>query len=846
MSAKCVNDQTKMRITFAIGQINKALEEKPANAAEVDALQKIQDKLQNFFLITADYKPFAMSPGNNPFLAQSLHNMLNRYKNKQLGNNFDNDIMVQYQTVSYWQKVVCENLFIEKLYIGFISSLNLSATYHFDIDDPLYIDKYDKSLKEKNKTFSLKLYQLIMDHLFENLRKEFAKYGILPIEQLDFSQDSEYLYLLFNTCTKLIDGKPINLRNTDNINIDPTSDDYKNKILITPQPGSSAIPDFIQDIDVNPYYKDGVDYDYSQLTKSSKPIYFESKETLINASRLFLFLYRKKTCTKYMKKGQKIDPDKYNKLNEEAPQEITFISDYLKTNSVNNQISKQTYNQLFADLNNRNYFKDGGSVSRKDALDNTLLSLNMIIPSDPPDNQTYRLCKISGMPPIIGSPEMLAAARKAKLTEIIGEDPNINDADKGIRQRSLDEAAARNEAAAKVGEKFQNISAEFVEGGGVPASTNQIENLFNGVVNDVKLFFGYAIVMVLVFVLCYILITASPAAFSFVASIFSFILRNGGNTLNILFTGLGLTMTSVFQTLGTIIISITSILSLVINILFSVLKDLGIAIYTMITVALYFMLTISLGTLGYITQQILNFGHLVFGTTEWILSSGFTFIYQQIVSFIQIISGIGTKAFVYIKDQIMNFIQVSSGSGISFVEIIGKLFLLFFTIVFTLITSIITLLLSSIAFILNFFLGTTTNIVQTLYNYSAEQIDTFVKVVYGSGTSFFRIIYELVLLVGRISFASFYTLVEVTLSIIAALMKLILGSSSNLMLMFMKALTLILSFLSNIGSGMYGILSDIFSFIGTALGKLQGMSLSYISNLFSSVFNKGSVPNPTE
>jgi uncharacterized membrane protein YuzA (DUF378 family) len=64
--------------------------------------------------------------------------------------------------------------------------------------------------------------------------------------------------------------------------------------------------------------------------------------------------------------------------------------------------------------------------------------------------------------------------------------------------------------------------------------------------------------------------------------------------------------------------------------------------------------------------------------------------------------------------------------------------------------------------------------------------------------------------------------------------------------MLMKAFTLILSFLGSIGSGMFGIISDIFSFIGTALGKLQVMSLSYISNLFSSVFNKSTVPNPTE
>ena len=59
--------------------------------------------------------------------------------------------------------------------------------------------------------------------------------------------------------------------------------------------------------------------------------------------------------------------------------------------------------------------------------------------------------------------------------------------------------------------------------------------------------------------------------------------------------------------------------------------------------------------------------------------------------------------------------------GITIIDILYKLVLLFFTIVYTCVTTLITLTLSSIAFILNFFLGTTTNIVQTLYNYSSDQ-----------------------------------------------------------------------------------------------------------------------------
>ena len=77
--------------------------------------------------IEIDIKPFHI----NKVTAELVHNMLNRYKNAQLGKNFDKSIMVQYQTVFYWQKVVCKPIYVQSLYIGFISSLNKSTTLCF-------------------------------------------------------------------------------------------------------------------------------------------------------------------------------------------------------------------------------------------------------------------------------------------------------------------------------------------------------------------------------------------------------------------------------------------------------------------------------------------------------------------------------------------------------------------------------------------------------------------------------------------------------------------------------------------------------------------------------------------
>jgi len=850
-------------LTAILGEITTALQLKPGNSADVDAAQKIQDKLQTFFSIVAEYKAFNIDVNTG----QMIHDMLNRYKNAQLGKNFDKDIKIQQQTVYYWQKVVCKPTFVEKLYIGFVSSLNRSATYHVDVMDPTYIDNFDASLKGdtsdpmtwgSNITYSLKLYQLIMDHLFENLRGEFAKYGILPNNPLAFGTDIEFIYLLFNTCTKLIDGKPLNVRNTDNIQIDPTSDDYKNKIVIPSQNGL-PIPEFIQDKDVNPYYVESVPYDYSKLTNNTTPIYFENKETLVNACKLFLFLYRKKTCTKYMKKSQNIDKAKYNKLNLNAPEEISYIENWSKNSATGGQVSKDAYNDMLARLKCRNNFKRDQSltceqtnvtdigiagISAKDALDNVLISLNINIPSNPPDNQTYRLCKISGMPPMIGSPEMLAAANKAKLTAALGEDENTTDADRAIKQKAADDAALRNAAATAAGESFTNVTPKLIEGLGEPASSNQIENLFTGIVNDVKLFFGYVIVMILVFVLVFALMSMTPATFGFLATTFTFIIKQLGDILTMLFTGLGLSLTGVVEMLQGMALGLTAAVSMIINICFSVFRDFALAIYAMISVGLYSISTIFFAGLNYITQQVLNFAELTFGTSSWLGSSGFNFVYQQTLSFVEVISLTSNKALIYMKDQIMNFWAVSSGTGVTFFDIFYKLILLFLTLVFTLASTIITLLLSSIAFILNFFLGTTTNIVQTLYNYSSEQIDLFIKMTFGSGASLFKIVYELILLIGKLVFASLYTLVEVLLSVITALMRLILGTSSGVLDMFINFHTLIFTLLKNIGSGLFLIIYDIFSFLGKTIGSLPGMSFTYIANLFANVFSKyGSTPN---
>ena len=853
-------------------KLQQHYKKKPGNSAEVDAMQRIQDKLQTFFSITAEYDTFQV----NQNTAKMIHDALNRYKNGQLGKNFDKNINVQLQTVYYWQKVVCKPTFIEKLYIGFVSSLNKSATYHVDVFDTTYIDNFDVGLKGTWKTiadktkygpniiYSEKLYSLIMDHLFENLRAEFAKYGILPVDSLKFGENIEFIYLLFNTCTKLIDGKPLNVRNTDNFEIDPTSDSYKNKIIIPSQNGKD-IPDFIQDKDVNPYFVENVEFNYNNLTNHpGPPIYFENKETLVNACKLFLFLYRKKTCTKYMKKTQSLDKEKYSKLNINAPQEISFIEEWTKVNASGGQISKEAYGEMLAILKCRNNFKsdisitcdkiggptDAGGpagISAKDALDNTLISLNIMIPTNPPDNQTYRLCKISGMPPMLGSPEMLDAAKKAKLTASLGEDANITDADRAIQQKSLDDAAVRNAAAIAEGEKFTNIQPKLIEGMNDAASSNQIENLFTGIVNDVKLFFGYVMVMILVFVLCYSLMTVSPAAFSFLSTFFVFLLKNLGDIATILFTGLGLSLTGIVDILSGVAVGLTTIVSMILNICFSVFKDFAFAIYAMISVSLYSIWTIIFAGMNYITQQVLNFAELTFGTSSWLGASGFNFVYQQTLSFVEIISTTSNKALIYMKDQIMNFLQVSSGTGVTFFDILWKLILLFFTILFTLLSTIVTLLLSSIAFILNFFLGTTTNIVQTLYNYSSTQIDLFIKMAFGSGSSLFKIVYELILLIGKLIFASLYTFVEVLLSVITALMRLILGTSGGVMDMIINFFTLISTLLKNVGYGIFIVIYDIFSFLGKTIGTLPSMSFTYVANLFANVFSKyNNVSNPSE
>jgi hypothetical protein len=483
-------------------------------------------------------------------------------------------------------------------------------------------------------------------------------------------------------------------------------------------------------------------------------------------------------------------------------------------------------------------------ISPKEALDNVLISLNINIPTDPPDNQTYRLCKISGMPPILGSPEMLAAAKKAKLTAILGEDASTTDADRLIQQKALNDAASRNEAAIAAGvantsgdpsrERFTNVeSPKVVEG-----YSNQIENLFSSIVNDVKLFFGYIIVMVLVVALCYAILSISPPAFEFASDMAQSSFKIVGDIFTILFTGLGLSLSGFVDISSATGSGIINMLTMVLNVCFSVLKDLGISIYSLISVLLFSLSTIFFAGINYISQQVLNFAQITFGETEWLAANGFSFMYQQTLSFITMISTVSTNTAIILKDQFMNFFTVSTGTGATFFTIIYQLFLLFFTILFTLISLITTLFLSSIAFILNFFLGTTTNIVQTLYNYSSDQIDIFVKLAFGSSSSLFKILYELILLIGKLIFASLYTLVEVILSVFGALLKLILGSSSNIMNMILNFITLLTTILKNIGSGFFLIIYDIFSLLGKTIGSLPGMSFSYVANLFANVFSK--------
>ena len=173
---------------------------------------------------------------------------------------FDTNFRIQYDTIKYYNDVVIKsgNL-IDKKYIGMVSSLNKSITYHMTPPS---------NPNQDSMRWSEELYKYIYDFLIEKVKAQFQIHGVVQPGELT----GDKMLMFMNACVKVIEDKDL--------------DKYNDDTEIT---GVGIVT-----------------YDDEQLKNNR---IFDDLESLKGACKLILFCYRKKNCMKYMDPKNKTVPD---------------------------------------------------------------------------------------------------------------------------------------------------------------------------------------------------------------------------------------------------------------------------------------------------------------------------------------------------------------------------------------------------------------------------------------------------------------------------------------------------------------------------------------------------------
>jgi hypothetical protein len=411
----------------------------PINEYDAGAFNNLKDVLEKFLPYAIDKDLFF----KNEIIEKIIEKILERYieKNKS---NLETQVKTQFEVINYYHSVWFNyGKLIDMKYLGFIGILNKSLILHIS---PLPTTSND------DRNYSLYLYNLVYNLLYDKIKSQFQIYNITPKGNL--TDDDTIIFM--NTCVKVIDDIPLN-RNKD-------------------------------DTEIQGVLRES--FDDAQLKNDR---IFEDLDSIKNACKLFLFLFRKKNCMKYM--------DSKNK--------------------------------------------------------------------EVPDYTIFRKCKISGVESIIKPPEEIQRLKK----------PNE--------------------------ETFENISENTPQ--------KNIEkftpDIFKSIEQNLKLVFGYILVLILLAVLIYL----SPPLFNFLYETIGVVLTVLTEYIVIIGKMLMLSAEGVIFFVIGIISSIMSVIGIIANISMDVIKDLFLGVFGTIGLLLNISKEILTDAIMYFINLFKNFGETSLG-----------------------------------------------------------------------------------------------------------------------------------------------------------------------------------------------------------------------------------------
>lgn len=231
----------------------------PQHVFEAMSIIKWKIKLIPILPILVQMKAFTYTP----ITKKLLENMVDIYiETARTSRNLETDYNTQYDVVKYYNDVMLSSGNpINKKYISMISGLASSMIYHTI-----------PGAKGPQLLGSFKLYTITYEFLLRKIVSQFEKDGLISggANETNFNN---FLFFL-NMCVRVIDDKKLNAYNDD-----------------------SKIAGVSKE-----------SYDDAEIKNFGL---FDDLDSLKSACKLFLFLYRKKNCSKYIEMNNKLVPD-YN------------------------------------------------------------------------------------------------------------------------------------------------------------------------------------------------------------------------------------------------------------------------------------------------------------------------------------------------------------------------------------------------------------------------------------------------------------------------------------------------------------------------------------------------------
>lgn len=241
----------------------------PEHGAEADKINFWKDQIEKYMPNLIKYRKFRINPVTNLLILKTTERYFDKARTRGLGEN----IQVQFEAIKYYIDTVIEaGNPIDKRFMGMLGTLSKSVI-NFTLPSAWTAGRtpIETAVKVVQRNGSISLYNLLYDFL---QRKILDQYNMdVQKVPIDLNKERDFVFFL-NYCVKVSEDKEINKYNDGTDIPGMTRESYEDEEL-----------------------------------KQHK--IFDDVESLKNACKYFLYLYRKKNCSKYIMPKTKEVPD-YN------------------------------------------------------------------------------------------------------------------------------------------------------------------------------------------------------------------------------------------------------------------------------------------------------------------------------------------------------------------------------------------------------------------------------------------------------------------------------------------------------------------------------------------------------